>query len=505
MTRSDPATRPADILVAVDVGTSGARAAAFDLHGQRFLEVRRAYATRTPRRGWAEQSAADWRAASIASLAELVRRLGPRHRVHALSLTGQCPSVVLVDARGRPLGPGLTYRDNRATAEAAWIRGRFGDAAIHAKTGHRPAAFHIAPKLLWLRRHEPETWAAARFALQPRDLVVQVLTGEAVTDGSHAAATLVHDLLGRRWDPELIDAMQLPESLFPRICRSDEVIGTLRPSIAARLGMPVSTPVVVGGADSQACAFGSGVVAPGPVSEMAGSSTCLNAAVAEPLDVLAITHYPHVVGDGFTTETGINTTGSVAAWVADRLYGGRTGRAMARDWARLDREAGQVAPGSDGLLFLPVLADGERSDPDLRGALTGLSLHHDQGSVARAALEGVAYAIRAQLDLLRTGGTPVLELRVSGGDSRLSTWNRVKADVTGIPVRTVPGDAAVTGVAMLAGLGARLYRDPADAIAQCVAPDDPVLPDAAAVDRYEAGFEAWKQLAGSAVVRRQEA
>ncbi len=497
------AHRP-DVLVAVDVGTSGARAAAVDLQGRRWLEVRRAYPTRTPRPGWAEQSAAQWRSASISCLAELVRRMGRGHRVHALSLTGQCPSVVLVDVRGRPLGPGLTYRDNRATAEAAWIRERFGDAEMHARTGHRPAAFHIAPKLLWLRRRQPEIWAEARLALQPRDLVILALVGEAVTDGTHAAATLVHDLSGRRWDPELLEGMELPAPMFPRLGRSDEVVGTLRPSIAARLGLPASTPVILGGADSQACAFGSGVVDPGPVSEMAGSSTCLNAAVAAPLKVIDVTHYPHVVGRGFTTETGINTTGSVAAWVADRLYGGRSGRATTRDWARLDREAGETAPGADGLLFLPVLADGERTDPDLRGALTGLSLRHDRGAIARAALEGVAYAIRAQLDLLRAGGTPVRELRVSGGDARLSTWNRVKADVTGIPVRTVPGDAAVTGVAMLAGLGAGVYRDPAEAIRRCVAPDEPVMPETATADRYVAGFEAWRAMAGSAVVRREE-
>jgi xylulokinase len=238
---------------------------------------------------------------------------------------------------------------------------------------------------------------------------------------------------------------------------------------------------------------------------MAGSSTCLNAAVAEPLDVLAVTHYPHVTGSGFTTETGINTTGSVVAWVGDRLYGGRHGRAGSRDYERLDREAAAVAPGADGLLFLPVLADGERTDPALRGALTGLSLAHDRSSIARAALEGVAFAIRSQLELLRSGGAPVTELRVSGGDTRLAAWNRVKADVTGLPVRTIPGDAAVTGVAMLAGLGTGIYADAADAIARCVHAEDAIEPDPAAVRRYEDLYRAYRRLAGSAAVRVQEA
>src|SRR6266542_5301508 len=208
-------TDRADVLVAVDVGTSGARAAAFDLDGKRFLEVRRSYATRSPRPMWAEQSAAEWRSASLGSLAELARRLGPARRIRAISLTGQCPSVVLLDARGRPVGPGLTYRDNRAIAEAQAIRDRFGDRSMHRRTGHLPSAFHIAPKLLWLRGHDPGAWRAAALALQPRDLVVLALTGEAVTDGSHAAATLVYDLRGRRWDVELLAELDLRPTLFP--------------------------------------------------------------------------------------------------------------------------------------------------------------------------------------------------------------------------------------------------------------------------------------------------
>ena len=496
-------TAQGDVLVAIDVGTSGARAAAFDLEGRRLLEVRRPYATSEPRPGWAEQSAGAWRSASFSSLAALVRKLGRRQRVLAISMTGQCPSVVLVDAKGRPIEPGLTYRDNRATAEAEAMRERFGDSAIHDRTGHTPAAFHIAPKLLWLRRHEPSAWRRAVLALQPRDLVALALTGEAVTDGTHAAATLLYDLRARRWDEAQLAALDLSPGLLPRIARSDEVVGTLRPQIAARLGLPQSTPVVLGGADSQACAFGAGVIATGPVSEMAGSSTCLNAVVAVPLDVLDVTHYPHVVGEAFTTETGINTTGAAIAWVADRLYGGRRGRAGTAAYTRLDGDAAGVAVGADGLRFVPVLGGGERTDAALRGAITGLSLRHDRGAVARAAMEGVAFAIRAQLELLRTGGTPVSELRISGGDTRLATWNRIKADVTGLTVRTVPGDAATVGVAMLAGLGVGVYRNPADAIARCVRLDAPIEPDPTTTRAYDAAYESYRALVDSAVVRRE--
>jgi xylulokinase len=235
---------------------------------------------------------------------------------------------------------------------------------------------------------------------------------------------------------------------------------------------------------------------------MAGSSTCLNAAVSRPLKVLEVTHFPHVVPGPFITETGINTTGAAVAWVADLLYVPRGRSASGADYVLLDREVARVAPGADGVLALATLADGERTDPDLRAAFTGLSLRHDRAVVARAVLEGVAFAIRAQLELLARGRARVTELRISGGDTRLATWNRIKADVIGVPVVTVPGDAAVTGVAMLAGLGAGIYRDVDDAIARCVRLSWPIDPDPSTRARYAERFSAWRELAASTVARR---
>lgn len=492
----------ATTLVAIDVGTSGARASAFTLDGERLLEVRTGYPTASPAPGWAEQDPRAWRNAALSALAGLVRQLGPRPNVAAIGLTGQCPSVCLVDAAGTPVSSGLIYRDNRATAEAAEISERIGDEAVRARTGHRPAAFHVAPKLMWLQAHDRAAFGRARLALQPRDLVAHALTGEFATDGTHAAATLVFDLLRGAWAPDLQEAMKLPPELFPSVRGSAEQLGGLLPSAARRVGLAAGLPVILGGADSQACALGAGVIRPGPVSEMAGSSTCLNAAVPQPLSILEVTHYPHVVPGPFTTETGINTTGAAIAWVADLLYARRGRRATESDYARLDQEAAGVPAGADGVLALPVLADGERTDPDLRAAFTGLSLRHGRAELVRAMMEGVAFAIRDQLDLIRSGGARVTELRVSGGDTRLATWNRIKADVIGLPVVTVPGDAAVAGVAMLAGLGAGMYRDVDDAIERCVRLGEPIEPDAAAHRVYDERFDAWRELAAANVVAR---
>jgi sugar (pentulose or hexulose) kinase len=377
------------------------------------------------------------------------------------------------------------YRDNRAVEEARELRDRFGAQEMHRLTGHLPAAFHIAPKVMWLRRHRPDVFSRTAHFLQPRDLAVLALTGEYVTDGTHAAATLLFDLTARKWHRATFDSLDLDPALFPQVRGSWEIVGEVLPSVARRLGLTTAVPVILGGADSQACAFGAGVVVPGPVSEMAGSSTCLNTVVEHPLDDLAITHYTHVVPERFTTETGINTTGAAIGWLARLLYGGRRGRPSSADFLRLDAEAAAVEPGSDGVTAIAVLGDGDRTDPDLRGAFVGLSERHGRGILARAMLEGVALAIRSQLSLLEGAGVTVTELRVSGGDARLATWNQIKADVTGLVVRRVPGDAATAGVAMLAGLGAGVYADAQEAIARCVHPEAAIEPRVEAMLRYD--------------------
>jgi xylulokinase len=491
-----------DVLVAVDVGTSGARAAAFDVGGGRLREVRRAYPTSLPRPEWAEQDARRWRDASLSALGALIKALGPRHRIHAIGLTGQCPSVVPLDRRGEPLRPGIIYRDNRATAEAAMMRDQFGAQALHARTGHVPEAFHVAAKILWMRGHEPEIFASAARFVEPSDYVALALTGEAVTDWTIGAASALLDLRQRRWAADLVEALGIQEAQLPALHPSWAVVGELLPSLARRFGLPGSVPVVAGAGDSIACAFGAGVTAPGPASEMAGSSTCLNTVVPEPLQDLDVTHYPSALTpEGYVTEVGINTTGEAVDWVARLLYGGRRGHPGDADFERLDQEAATVAPGADGLVFIPVLGDGERDDPALRGAAVGLSLRHGRASWARAMLEGVAFAIRMRMETLARASTPATELRVSGRAAGLATWNQIKADVLGLPVIRVAGDATAAGVAMLAGLGVGVYADAAAAIAAGCRLESRAEPDPRNHSRYQAMYERYRAVVASSAVR----
>ena len=500
---ADP--RGAEALIAVDLGTSGARASAFAVTGEPLAEIRRPYPTALPAEGWAEQDARRWRSAAVSALGALVAGLGPRCAIRAVGVTGQCPSVVPLDRRDRPLRPGLIYRDNRATAEADAMRAQFGDAQLHELTGHVPAAFHVAAKLLWLRAREPEVFAAARRFVQPTDYVVLELTGAATTDWSMAAATALLDLRGRRWAARLLAGLDLDAAAFPEVVPSWSIAGEIRPALARRLGLPGGVPVVAGAGDSIACALGAGVTGPGPVSEMAGSSSCFNSVVAEPLPDLDVTHYPSITGpEGYVTEVGINTTGEALDWLAQLFYAGSSRAPRPADYARLAQAAAAAPPGAGGLLFAPVLGDGERDDPALRGAITGLSLRHDRGALARATMEGIACGVRARLETLGRTSAPATELRVSGGGAGMAVWNQIKADVTGIPVTRVAGDCTAAGAALLAGLGTGLYRDAAEAVAAGYRPAGQADPDPAHRARYDDLYQRYQTLTASPVTRPEQ-
>ena len=468
-----PSGRAADdrALVAVDVGTGGARAVAIDLEGRVIAEVRRAYPTREPGPGWAEQNPDDWSERAAQALTALGRLLGRRHRAIAIGLTGQCPTVAPFDAQGHPVGPGMLYRDNRAIDEAREMRDRIGVEAMHRRTGHVAEAFHVGPKVLWLRRHQPDVFRKTARFLQPRDVVLRRLGGREATDETNANATLFFDLRARSWSTDLLADFDLDPTLFPASLAPWTIAGELAPSNG--FGFPAGVPIVIGSADSQCAAFGAGVVDPGPVSEMAGSSSCLNSAVLEPLADIRVTHYSHVVPNRFSTELGVNTAGAAIDWAVARLgypshaaLGTDAGR-FHREWAKLGREAAdpvEMAP-----LFLPYLGDGERDDPNLRAAFIGLSSRHDRQALAYAVLEGVAFAVWSTLVTLQQAGAPLDELRVSGGGGRLALLSQLKADVLGRPVVDLRHDATAIGAAMLAATACGMQDEARAAIQKVVA------------------------------------
>ena len=462
--------RDAPLVAAVDAGTTGARAVAFDLQGRQVAEARQPYRISSPRPGWAEQDAHDWAESAAAALRGLAGRAARAGCIRAIGLTGQCPSMVPVDEHCVPLRPGMLYRDNRAVAEAGEMRARIGDKPMHQLTGHVAEAFHVGPKVLWLRRHEPGIFARASLILQPRDVVLHRLTGLASTDETHANATLFFNLRERAWDATLLAAFGVDPALFPPVLRPWEIAAELPRSTADELGLDAGVPVVIGAADSQCAAFGAGVAGPGPVSEMAGASSCLNSAVPEPLPDLRVTHYGHVVPDCYCTELGVNTTGAAISWAVKALgyatYGELSADAQ-RCRRRLQRGGAGLVAAADAVdaapLFLPYLGDGERDDPSARAGFIGLSDRHSRPELAFAVIEGVALSVRAVLQILAEAGSPAAELRVGGGGARLDLSGQIKADLLGRPVLHLDLDPAGFGAAMLAAAAAGMAEEAGEA------------------------------------------
>jgi xylulokinase len=448
-------------LIGLDVGTTGVKAVAISHEGRVLASAGAGYALSTPQPGFAEQDPEDWWVAAETCLAQLPD--GP------VGLSGQMHGLVVLDADNRVLRPAILWNDQRTAAECAEIEERVGLERLIELTGNRALTGFTAPKLLWLRHHEPETYARIRHVLLPKDYVRFRLTGEQAIDCADASGTLLFDVAGRRWSSEVCEALGIPLDWLPPAHESTEVAGA---------------------GDQAAAALGVGIASPGPVSVVLGTSGVVFGVLPSYApDRQARVHvFCHAVpGTWHAMGVMLSAAGSLA-WLRN-VVGGAYGE--------LDTEAARWAPATEGLLFAPYLA-GERTpypDPDARGAFTGLSLRHDRGALVRATLEGVAYGLRDSLELLQRLGVRPSVGRASGGGAASELWLRIVASVLGLPLeRTESEEGSAFGAALLAGVNAGVFADAADAVARCVRVRDRIEPDAGWAEIYERQYTRYRAL-----------
>src|SRR5689334_133354 len=377
--------------------------------------------------------------------------------------------LVCLDEHDRVLRPAILWNDQRTAAECAEIEERIGLERLIELTGNRALTGFTAPKLLWLRRHEPETYAQIRRILLPKDYVRLRLTGERAIDVADASGTLLFDVANRRWSAEVCEALEIPLEWLPSAHESTAIAGA---------------------GDQAAAALGVGIAAPGPVSVVLGTSGVVFTALpAYAPDELARVHtFCHAVpGTWHAMGVMLSAAGS-AAWLRG---------ALAAPFPELDAEAERWEPGVEGLLFAPYLA-GERTpypDPDVRGAFVGLSLRQDRGALVRAVLEGVAYGLRDSLELLRAVGVEPSVGRVSGGGARSELWREIVASVLDLPLETTRAEeGAAYGAALLAGCANGTFAGPAEAAERCVRVEGRTEPDPAAVEAYADGYARFRAL-----------
>jgi xylulokinase len=444
-------------LVGLDVGTTAVKGVAIDDEGCVLATASAEYPLSRPQPGWSEQEPEDWWRAAEYVLGRLPE--GP------VGLSGQMHGLVVLDAEQRVLRPAILWNDQRTGAECAEIEERIGFSRLVGLTGNRALTGFTAPKLLWLRRHEPDLYGRIRHVLLPKDYVRLRLTGELATDAAEASGTLLFDVRRRAWSEEVCAALEIPLAWLPPVHESTEIAGA---------------------GDQAAAALGVGIARPGPVSVVLGTSGVVFAALpAYEHDPEGRLHaFCHAVPDTWHAMGVMLSAAGSAAWLRDVL---------GVDLADLEHEAERWPPGSEGLLFAPYLA-GERTphpDPHARGAFTGLSARHDRGALWRAMLEGVAYGLRDSLELLRELGARPASGRVSGGGARSELWLRILASTLGLPLETTESEeGSAFGAALLAGVRDGIFSDADDAVARCVRPQRRIEPEW----DYEHGYRRFRRL-----------
>jgi xylulokinase len=461
-------------LIGLDVGTTGVKAIALSDAGEVRATATRGYALSTPRAGWAEQDPEDWWAAAESALEEVAAG----REVAGIGLSGQMHGLVVVDESGAVIRPAILWNDQRTAAECGEIEERIGLERLVELTGNRALTGFTAPKLLWLRRHEPDAYARIARIMLPKDYVRLRLTGEWAIDASDASGTLLLDVGRRAWSAEVVDALDLPTAWLPPVLESPTQAGVVRASDTALQG----TPVAAGAGDQPAAAVGVGADRPGVLSVVLGTSGVVLAPLpAYAHDPAARVHaFCHAVPDAWQAMGVMLSAAGSLEWFRERL-------APDASFGQLVDEAETWEAGAGGLVFLPYLA-GERTphaDPDARGAFVGLELRHDRGALVRAVLEGVAFGLRDSLDLLRALGVVADRARVSGGGARSRLWLRIVASALDVPLElTESEEGSAFGAALLGGVAGSVFADVHEAVARCVRVTEVVEPEPAWRDAY---------------------
>jgi xylulokinase len=492
------------IFLGIDIGTSGTKTLAIDERGKILAQATAEYPIYHPKPLWSEQDPEDWWQAVIKTVRAVIKqgKLKPAD-VKSIGLSGQMHGSVFLDKRDRVVRRALLWNDQRTAAECQEIEQRAGGrAALIGMVANPALTGFTAPKILWLRNHEPKNFAKTVKVLLPKDEIRRRLTGVYASEMSDASGMLLLDVARRQWSSELLGKLELDRSLLGDLYESEQVTGQLTPDAAKLLGLSTACVVVGGAGDCAAGAVGNGIVNRGVLSTSIGTSGVMfvhsDTVQVDPQGRLhTFCHAVH----GKWHLMGVNlSSGGCLQWFRNQLCQAEMAaakRAKRDPYETLIAEAEPIPPGSDGLFFLPYLS-GERTphaDPNARGAFVGLTNAHTRGHVVRAILEGVTFALRDSLEIIRELSVPVGQIRASGGGSRSPLWRQIQADIFGQKVVTLNAEEGPAyGVALLAAVGAGAYKNIEEACGATTRVTRQTAPRRGAVARYDACFGEYQQL-----------
>lgn len=485
-----------EVLLGIDVGTSSVRACLFSASGRLLGSGRTPCAVERPRPGWAEVDPRQWWHGFLQAFGKALSSTGVAPtQVRGVGLSTLFPTLIPFGADGTPLANAILYCDQRSVAQVAAIRAAGHDRILESRTTNRvaPGTFALT-SLMWLRDELPEVYGRACWYGTVNTMFSMQLAGVPSMDYSSGLLFGLCDAGDQsHWCAELADLVGIDARKLPPLFAPGAAVGTVTSRASQLTGIEAGVPVAAGAGDAAAATFGGGRITPGDLFYVTGSSDCLSFVIDRPQTSLLFPNPGYLDVDTWLSVGTSTSTGAAIDWFAREFLGADSGAAVAD-------EAANAPVGANGVTFLPYL-QGERTpiwDPMARGTFHGLSLSTGRAHMARAVLEGTAFALRQIVEAAETeGGATVGELPTAGGGARNELWNRIKADVTGRPLQIFEfQEFSALGAAMLAGTACGIYRSHRDAVSETssVRAARTIEPDPTASDAYGAAFEQFREL-----------
>lgn len=493
-------------LLGIDLGTTAVKALLITETGETLASATVEYPLYTPRPLWSEQDPADWWRGTVEAIRQVLAKAGVQGSgVRGIGLSGQMHGLTLLDRAGNVLRPAILWNDQRTAAQCDEIvRRAGGPLPTRELIANIPAPSYTAPKILWVREHEPQVYAQVAHCLLPKDYIRYRLSGEFATEVSDATGMALLDVRRRTWSDEMLRLLEIPREWLPLCAESHVATAAVSAGAARETGLAVGTPIVGGGGDQPAAAVGLGSVREGIVNVTLGTSGVVFASVERypPIRETAIEVFCHSVPETWFFMGVMLSAGGSLRWHRDAVALGHPDLVHARNstdpYDALLASAAAVPIGAEGLIFLPYLT-GERTphrDSLARGAYVGLTLRHTQAHLARAVVEGISFGLRDSIELMRELGLHVNEVRAAGGGARNALWRQMLADIFDADITLVNStEGGAFGVALLAGVGIGLWRDvreACDAVIRVTSRTAPGSPDVRR--RYDEAYARYREL-----------
>lgn len=474
--------------IGIDLGTSAVKLLLMEGSGKILKIVSREYPISFPKPGWSEQNPYDWFTQSMDGLKELLEE-SDKSQVAGISFGGQMHGLVALDEKDEVIRPAILWNDGRTTEECDYLNRVIGKEKLSSYTANISFTGFTAPKVLWIKKNEPENFARISKIMLPKDYLAYRLSGVHCTDVSDASGTLFFDVKNRTWSREMCEICGIRDEWLPKVFESYEAVGTIRPELAAELGIPENVKIAAGAGDNAAAAVGTGTVGDGACNISLGTSgTIFISSKKFGVDENNALHsFDHADGTYHLMGCMLSAA-SCNKWWMDEIIG-------TKDYAGEQKDI--TGLGENHVFFLPYLM-GERSphnDPNARGTFIGLTMDTTRADMTQAVLEGVAFALRDSFEVAKSLGIPIERTKICGGGAKSPLWKQIVANILNVKVDILENEEGPSmGGAMLAAVACGEYENVEEAAKAIVRVVDTIEPDPALAAKYEERYQKFKEI-----------